>query len=123
MNSALRRGSCAQDDAAGTAQHGQTTIVTTLAGIDAAVMSPASVEQSADVKVKARTLRAALTCYARRRIRTPCPPPQWHCAEMRSMDGSVVRTCGRAAQVDEDVRPLLVLACTCGTHCALRMNV
>ena len=60
----------AQDDAAGTAQHDQPTIVTTLAGIDAAVMSQASVEQSVDVKVMARTLRAALAC-----LRTPCGPP------------------------------------------------
>ena len=49
------RGSCGQDDAAGTAKHDETTIGTTHAGINASVMSQASVEQLADVAVMPRT--------------------------------------------------------------------
>ena len=53
------------------AQRDKTTIDTTPTGIDTAVTEQLSVEQSADVKVISHTLRAALACRARGRLRTP----------------------------------------------------
>eukprot|EP00966_Prymnesium_polylepis_P100975 2338280-Prymnesium_polylepis.1 len=85
-------------------------------------MEQHSAEQSADVKVVSRILRAALACRARGRLRTPCAapsPPVPVAADPRRFDWSSgdSNLRGHVDQADEGIRPPLVLTCAYGTHC------